>query len=67
VDRECYAQALLETLEMEGLSTDWDSYTHVTDESIVRQAYLGRFELRSRAPFLDGPIRRFTGNWFWNQ
>jgi phosphoglycolate phosphatase-like HAD superfamily hydrolase len=42
VDRECYAQALLETLEMEGLSTDWDSYTHVTDESIVQQISLER-------------------------
>jgi len=43
VDRECYAQALLETLEMAGLSTDWDSYDHVTDESIVQQLYLERF------------------------
>jgi len=43
VDRECYAQALLETLGMEGLSTDWNSYDHVTDESIVQQFYLERF------------------------
>src|SRR3954470_15198592 len=42
VDRECYAQALLQTLEMEGLSADWDSYTHVTDESIVQQLSLER-------------------------
>src|SRR5258705_13224665 len=43
VDRECYAQALLETLGMEGLSTDWNSYDHVTDESIVQEIYFERF------------------------
>jgi len=43
VDRECYAQALLETLDMGELSTDWDSYEHVTDESIVRELYVRRF------------------------
>lgn len=37
VDEECYAQAVREVLGVSGISTDWGSYRHSTDNGILSE------------------------------
>ena len=47
VDDECWQKAALEVLGVSGMSTDWGSYTHSTDEAIATEL------IEKRTDFFD--------------
>lgn len=54
VDDDCWAEAAREVLGVEGMSTDWSTYSHSTDEAIASDLIRDRTEL----PRTDETVHR---------
>lgn len=59
IDGECFVQAILETLEVDELNTNWDEYADVTDEGITRQIFLKRYGRHPAPEETDRVVDRF--------
>src|SRR6267143_2402639 len=70
VDAECYARALVDTLGIQGVETDWNRYEHVTDEGILAQLFMEHFGrvpvARERERILDRFVDLLADRWAAN-
>ncbi len=61
VDDRCYIRAVRETLGVEGMSTDWSSYEHSTDNAIAAELYRRHRRREATVSELAALRDRFAG------